>query len=122
LQTEKISKLIEYYATSNIKVSYMKFCYDVDNTKIMHDCNKKEKLPDSPQKLMTVNSQVQYVPWSIENLIDRIRSYVIMQRIRIKEYFIDFDKLRKGKVTEQKMKTVLSQLGFKFTEEEINNL
>jgi len=45
-----------------------------------------------------------------------------MQRVRIKEYFIDFDKLRKGKVTEQKMKTVLSQLGFKFTEEELNNL
>lgn len=59
MQTEKISKLIEHYATSSIKVSYMKFCFDVDNTKAMHDCNKKEKLPESPQKKMTVNSQVQ---------------------------------------------------------------
>jgi len=37
----------------------MKFCDDVDNTKAMHDCNKKDKLPESPQKKMTINSQVQ---------------------------------------------------------------
>ena len=30
---------------------------------------------------------------------DRIRAKVVMKRIRIEEFFLDFDKLRKGRVT-----------------------
>ena len=30
---------------------------------------------------------------------DRIKALVVMKRVRIEEFFRDFDKLRKGKVT-----------------------
>lgn len=30
---------------------------------------------------------------------DRLRAQVVMKRVRIEEFFLDFDKLRRGKVT-----------------------
>lgn len=45
-----------------------------------------------------------------------------MKRVRIEEFFRDFDKLRKGKVTIPQFKQILSMLNFNFTEEEFNSL
>jgi Ca2+-binding EF-hand superfamily protein len=45
-----------------------------------------------------------------------------MKRIRIEEFFRDFDKLRKGKVTGPQLKSILSQLSFNLTEEEYQSL
>ena len=39
---------------------------------------------------------------------ERIRATVVMKRVRIEEFFRDFDKLRKGKVTPNQMKGILS--------------
>jgi Ca2+-binding EF-hand superfamily protein len=41
-----------------------------------------------------------------------------MKRVRIEEFFRDFDKLRKGKVTVPQFRTVLSMLNFALTEAE----
>jgi Ca2+-binding EF-hand superfamily protein len=41
-----------------------------------------------------------------------------MKRIRIEEFFHDFDKLRKGRVTARQFQSILSQLGFNLTNEE----
>lgn len=30
---------------------------------------------------------------------ERLKAHVVMKRVRIEEFFIDFDKLRKGRVT-----------------------
>jgi hypothetical protein len=46
---------------------------------------------------------------------DRLRALVVMKRIRIEEFFIDFDKLRKGKVTKGQLESVLSMLGVVFS-------
>lgn len=43
---------------------------------------------------------------------------VVMKRIRIEQFFKDFDKLRKGHVTKNQFNSILSQLGFKFTQDE----
>ena len=45
-----------------------------------------------------------------------------MKRVRIEEFFRDFDKLRKGKVTVTQFKTVLSMLNFNLTEDEFESL
>lgn len=45
-----------------------------------------------------------------------------MKRVRIEEFFRDFDKLRKGKVTGPQCKSILSQLNFNLTEEEYQSL
>lgn len=53
---------------------------------------------------------------------DRIRAMVVMKRIRIEEFFLDFDKLRKGRVTCPQFSSILSQLGFTLTNEEYKAL
>ena len=45
-----------------------------------------------------------------------------MKRVRIEEFFKDFDKLRKGKVTVNQFKSILSMLNFYLTEEEFQTL
>ena len=53
---------------------------------------------------------------------DRLRALVVMKRVRVREFFIDFDKLRKGKVTHAQFKAILSTLGFNLSPEEYNSL
>lgn len=45
-----------------------------------------------------------------------------MRRVRIEEFFRDFDKLRKGKVTPNQFKSILSAQKFDLTEEEYQAL
>lgn len=45
-----------------------------------------------------------------------------MKRVRIEEFFRDYDKLRKGKVTIPQFKGILSVLNFKLTDEEFNSI
>jgi Ca2+-binding EF-hand superfamily protein len=53
---------------------------------------------------------------------DRIRSIVVMKRVRIEEFFIDFDKLRKGRVTRRQFKSILSNMNFALTDDEFEAL
>ncbi len=52
----------------------------------------------------------------------RLQAAVVMKRVRIEEFFRDFDKLRKGKVTVPQFRSVLSMLNFNLTEAEFNSL
>ena len=45
-----------------------------------------------------------------------------MKRVRIEEFFIDFDKLRKGKVTKPQFMSILSMMNFNLTTEEFTSL
>ena len=45
-----------------------------------------------------------------------------MNRVRIEEFFIDFDKLRRGKVTKNQFEQILSMLNFNLTKEEFTAL
>lgn len=45
-----------------------------------------------------------------------------MKRVRIEEFFRDFDKLRKGKVTVPQFKSILSMLKFNLTDKEFDSL
>ncbi len=45
-----------------------------------------------------------------------------MKRVRINEFYRDFDKLRKGKVTAAQFKSVLATLNFQISEEEYDSL
>lgn len=53
---------------------------------------------------------------------DRIRAVVVMKRIRIEEFFLDFDKLRKGRVTKTQFKAIMSQMGLQLTDNEFEAL
>ena len=53
-----------------------------------------------------------------EDIEDRLRASVVERRVRVEEYFRDFDKLRKGRVTRSQFKSILSQLNFNLTDDE----
>ena len=53
---------------------------------------------------------------------DRVRARVVMNRIRIEEFFQDYDKLRKGKVTRPQFKSILSAMKFNLTDDEFEAL
>jgi Ca2+-binding EF-hand superfamily protein len=58
-------------------------------------------------------------PFSVK---ERIRALVVMNRLRIEEYFRDFDKLRKGRVTRTQFESVLSALKVQLSKEEFDAL
>lgn len=52
----------------------------------------------------------------------RLQALVARDRVRIKEFFIDFDKLRKGWVGEAAFRTCLGTLNLQFSQAEIDAL
>jgi len=53
---------------------------------------------------------------------ERLRAIIVMKRIRIEEFFRDFDKLRKGRVTRPQFKSILSSMNFTLTSDEFKAL
>ena len=53
---------------------------------------------------------------------ERLRAIVVMKRVRIEEFFRDFDKLRKGRVTRNQFKSILSSMNFTLTDDEFESL
>lgn len=51
-----------------------------------------------------------------------IKAEVFKKQIRIREFFFDFDRLRKGIVTEDKFRSALSMLGMHLYEKDISAL
>lgn len=52
----------------------------------------------------------------------RLQALVVMKRVRIEEFFRDFDKLRKGRVTVPQFRSVLSMLNFSLSAGEFEAL
>ena len=57
-----------------------------------------------------------------EDIEKRLQALVVMKRIRIEEFFFDFDKLRKGKVSKKQFESILSMLSIVLTFEELEAL
>lgn len=141
-----------YFDKGNTReVNYIKFCHDVDKPEdmfkdlgIVMDTVKKDDLSDTlPKSILGRATKSNFFadttkginvlenrfskptinlandPNDVEN---RIQTIVLMKRIRIGEFFRDYDKLRKGKVTANQFTTVLSMLNFKLTDEEYDYL
>ena len=57
-----------------------------------------------------------------DDVMEKIKAVAVMKRIRVTEFFYDFDKLRKGEVTKDQFRRVLHVSGFGLTEEEYGAL
>lgn len=109
-------------AGNNKEVNYFKFCKDVDKPEFMFPGYvPKKPVPEPVYRQGIAPTQVstffkedtaqipvlqnRYMHQRVEisndptDVEDRIRAIVVMKRIRIEEFFHDFDKLRKGRVT-----------------------
>jgi len=54
--------------------------------------------------------------------VEKIKAIAVMKRVRITEFFYDFDKLRKGAVTKDQFRRIISMLGFELTDPEYTAL
>jgi len=123
------------------EVNYYNFCKDVDRAEDMFPQYIAKK-PQPEQFTIHGITHEQYSPFfpndtaqvdvlnnrflhpRVDIMCDpsdaeeRIRATVVMKRIRIEEFFLDFDKLRKGRVTKTQFKAILTQLGLTLTDNE----
>lgn len=57
-----------------------------------------------------------------DDVLERLKAMTVMKRIRITEFFYDFDKLRKGVVTKDQFRRILSMMGYNLTSNEYDAL
>ena len=57
-----------------------------------------------------------------ETLIERLKADVFRGRLRLREFFKDFDPLRAGVVTEAKFRTALDESGLRLADPELTTL
>lgn len=138
--------LRRYFDKGNVReVNYFKFCADIDRTEdIFPPYNAKNPVESKPiyhgqlrdpgstfymndtSSLDVINNRFQQKRVETSNnptdVEQRLQSTVVMKRVRIEEFFLDFDKLRKGKVTKGQFETILSMLNFNLTKEEFEHL
>ena len=55
-------------------------------------------------------------------LLERLKADIFRGRIRLREFFKDFDPLRSGKVTEAKFRTAIDESGLKLNDPELTEL
>lgn len=81
---------------------------------------------DNTESLDVVNNRFSQAHVDISNdpsdVEDRLKAAVVMKRVRIEEFFRDFDKLRKGRVTRNQFKSILSSMNFTMTNDEFKAL
>lgn len=58
----------------------------------------------------------------IDELLQRIQLHIMPRRVRCREYFDDFDKLRCGRVSEEQFSRAINMIGLNMTEEEMKIL
>lgn len=108
----------QYIDNGNPKeVNYVKFCDDVDNVQQMlsgvitgikqnhKDINPDDEFIEDREGLDLISTLFTSKKLTdnisqVEQVIKKIQGDVVMKRIRVREFFKDYDPLRKGMVTE----------------------
>jgi len=138
--------LRKYFDKGNIReINYFKFCADIDKPEDMFvqytPKNPVEEVPIlngtlrdaghtyfncTTEGLDVINNRFMQKrveqfnsPLDVEK---RLQHAVVMKRVRVEEFFFDFDKLRRGKVTKTQFESILSMLNFNLTREEFSSL
>ena len=127
------------------EINYFNFCKDVDRPEDMFPAYQaKRPKPEAfkkigvrPKQVSTffredtaqvdvINNRFMQAHIDISNdpsdVEDRLKAAIVMKRVRIRDFFKDFDKLRKGRVTRPQFKSILSQLNFTLTNDEFKAL
>lgn len=127
------------------QVNYVRFCHDVDHPEDIAPVYRPKK--PEPEALVlhgqqrdagssffegptlgldVVSNRFSEQPVNKANdprsVQERVRALVVMHRLRIEEYFRDFDKLRKGRVTRTQFESVLSALKVSLSKQELDAL
>lgn len=136
----------KYLDKGNIReINYFKFCADIDKPEDIFvqyiDKHPKEENPfyhgqlrdaghtyfkTETQGLDVINNRFMQKRVEVSNnptdIESRLQHAIVMKRVRVEEFFIDFDKLRKGHVTKTQFESIMSMLNFNLTAEEYLSL
>ncbi|CAD8206649.1 unnamed protein product [Paramecium pentaurelia] len=112
----------QYIDNGNPKeVNYVKFCDDVDNVHPDDDFIEDKEGLDLISTLFTSKKLTDNIN-TLNQVLKKIQGDVVMKRIRIREFFKDFDPLRKGLVTESQFARILHIQNIPVSEKEIQLL
>ena len=136
----------KYLDKGNIReINYFKFCADIDKPEDIFPAYQAKRpvqetqfqygqlrdagstyFTESTKNLDVINNRFQEKRVETSNnpsdIESRLQHHVVMKRVRIEEFFYDFDKLRKGKVTKFQFASILSMLNFNLTQGEFDSL
>ena len=126
---ENIMNLVlkRYMDKGNVdEVNYVDFCNEVDTPEMMfgvgRDYNQSfEYYPRTQPRKVEVDI-VKHKPDDIDDVIARIRLSCKQQRIRVGEFFRDFDKLRSGYITEVQFRIGLNMAKIVLSSHEFDHL
>ena len=126
---EHITQLLlrRYMDKGNVdEVNYVDFCEEVDGSDALYgagrDFNHSHALFPKTTPRITGNSIVANTPNDLEDVIARIRTVTSQQRIRLGEFFRDFDKLRSGYITAVQFRIGLNMGKLPISNTEFNQL
>jgi hypothetical protein len=79
------------------------------NENEVNEKNTEEVIPSlsSANNFYTYQTHFLHIDFNIKDVLDKIKQTVKINRIRLQEFFNDFDKLRKGIVSKAKFRTAL---------------
>lgn len=136
--TQGLDKLFKFLSESDFKllqeayfeplsgyVNYYKFIEDVDKSERVDGSTKSlygQELEAEMSKNFVNQKDSKELPLDVSTLMHRVKSIVVKNRIRLKEFFSDYDKLRHGYVTRAKFRTALNVAKLELKEQEIHIL
>ena len=114
-----------YFDASNGKFRFREFLHDVEEADEIA-LLEEEKEHQSHIIVKTPKSRIKSTKHVWKNgalsVITILQAQVYEKRVNFRAFFHDFDKLRKGFVSESNLRCVLSLLNFEVTEDEISEL
>jgi len=119
--------LRRYMDKGNVdEVNYVDFCDDIDGATQLYGVGQEhnhsfEYYPKTRPRVSKAEV-VRNIPEDVEDVCARIRHVCSMQRIRIGEFFRDFDKLRSGHITNAQFRIGLNLGKIQISNDEFNLL
>ena len=108
------------------EVNYVDFCQDVDGEKqlfgVGRDFNHSFDYFPKTQARVSNAEIVRNNPDDIDDVLARIRSTCSQQRIRVSEFFRDFDRLRSGFITAAQFRIGLNMAKVQISQPEFEKL
>ena len=119
--------LKRYMDMGNIdEVNYVDFCEDVDSSnqlfEVGQDFNHSFDYFPKTQARVSKAEIVRNNPVDVDDILARVRQICLEQRIRIPEFFRDFDKLRSGYITANQFRMGLSMAKIPISHQEFAKL
>ena len=121
LSTEQLGTIISTFGEStSFQFRYRSFLEELDRrfkSEVDTEADVAEKHIHSP--VHAINNKAHVWTKGQVPVISLLQAQVYERRVDFREFFLDFDPLRKGSVSESNLRSILALLNFEVTEDEI---